>query len=208
MRRFMILLAATAALVCAQAAQPPAGYASVNISGMATTIPTLETALKNWTDTVEHTSILSLVNEGLVTPNAVAGEALATANVFCAEAQGLAPGCADVQGVAAPFIAELKLVFSIVPASQWDPQKFSANLPVYAAAYVSAAVAAPPPPAKPMVGACYSVGASTPICYAAPGITLAQVQDGNIVNDAAGKRYVAHITQGLIGPSLWFTPVQ
>ena len=204
MHKFMILLAAAAALVGAQTAPPPAGYASVNIAGIATTIPTLDTALRNWTDAVEHVSILSLVNEGLVNPDAVANEAVATANVFCTEAKGEAPGCADVNAAVAPFVAELKLVFGAVPATQWDPQKFSANLPVYAAAY-SVPPAPPKPPATPMVGPCYTVAGNV-MCYAAPGITVSQVPDGSVVPDAAGKLYIAHVTVGLMGPSLWFSP--
>lgn len=206
-----LMLAAVAAF--AQAG-PPAGYQTVSISGMATTIPTLQTALQNWVNTTENVSILSLVNEGFVNPKAVADGVLAQAQVFCAEAQGQPKGCDDPKAASAPFQAQVLMVFGLVPASQWDPTKFSANMPVYAAAYIQIPAPGTPPPApKPIVGVCYAVTgnvgtAPVQMCYGAPGVVATNYSNGQVIIDpVSGKEYIAVVTTGLFGPSIWFSPL-
>jgi hypothetical protein len=71
---------------------------------------------------------------------------------------------------------------------------------------LATAGAAPPPapPTGPVVGACYQVASGT-MCYPGPGANLATITNGQQVTQN-GVVYIAHIAQGLMGPSLWFSP--
>jgi hypothetical protein len=188
------------------AAEPPEGYANVSISGLATTIPTLDTVNKNYVAMLMNTSIISLVNEGLVNPAAVANEVMANARVFCAESQNTAPGCADVAAATQPYADQAKFVFTLVPASQWDPLKATANLPVFASAYLRPpAPAAPAPGTKPKVGTCFKSGGVT-ACYPNPGSSLGGLTDGQTYAEG-GKVYSVSITTGLMGQAVVFYPL-
>jgi hypothetical protein len=54
------------------------------------------------------------------------------------------------------------------------------------------------------VGTCYQLPSGT-MCYAGPGASLTTIANGQQVTQN-GVTYIAHIAQGLMGPSLWFSP--
>jgi hypothetical protein len=187
----------------------PPGFTVTSFFGTPIVMPLLATYMGNWEQAVENQSILSLVNQGDTTPAALGSEAMAVAQAFCAATSNApVPDCANPAGVAGPIAAKIELEAAMVPASQWSAGTYSPQQPstlALAVALATAEAAPPPvPPTGPVVGACYQVASAT-MCYPGPGASLTTITNGQQVTQS-GVVYIAHITQGLMGPSLWFSP--
>ena len=217
LRRLIVTAAAgSMTMVHAQSPQalaqnPPSGYATFTVNGMTTVGPTLATALRNEVTAAENVSVLALTNQGQGSIALIQAATTALASSYCREAGGALPGCDDIPGTLAPFLAEEALVFGLVPASQWDPRTFSINMPVYALAYVPAPQPTPVVPGgQPLVGMCYFFGTNG-ICNPGPGASVVNIKDGQVVIQD-GKKYIARVTVGLLamgsqGAQITFSPV-
>jgi hypothetical protein len=187
----------------------PQGFVVTTFFGTPIVMPLLATYMANWEQTVENQSILSLVNQGDNSPAALASEAMAVAQAFCASTSNApVPDCANPAGVAGPIAAKIELEAALVPASQWSAGTYNPQQPstlALAVALATAEAAPPPaPPTGPVVGTCYQLPSGT-MCYAGPGASLTTIANGQQVTQN-GVTYIAHIAQGLMGPSLWFSP--
>jgi hypothetical protein len=193
----------------AQSPPVPQGFVVTSFWGTQIVMPLLATYMASWKQTVENQSILSLVNQGDTTPGALGSEAMAVAATFCASTVNApVPDCANPALIAGPIATQIEMEAALVPASQWSLSTYNPQQPSTLALAVSLATAeaAPPPapPTGPVVGACYQVASST-MCYPGPGANLATITNGQQVTQN-GVVYTAHIAQGLMGPSLWFSP--
>jgi hypothetical protein len=187
----------------------PQGFTVTSFFGTPIVMPLLQTYMTNWEQTVENQSILSLINQGDTTPAALGSEAMAVAQAFCAATTNApVPDCANPAAIAGPIAAQIELEAALVPASQWSLSTYNLQQPSTLALAVSLATAeaAPPPapPTGPMVGTCYQLASGT-MCYAGPGASLTTIANGQQVTQN-GVTYIAHVAQGLMGPSLWFSP--
>ncbi len=189
----------------------PFNYEQVNIGGLLTTIPSLSTALASWVQIVESESVLSLFNEGMNGAAGVQAQLRGTADVICAEASGTLSECPNEAAAEAPFLAQLAADFARVPASQWNPATFSANLGVSAAQFKPA----PPSPLVPsrsgsnMVNVATCVvpsGSAITMCLGGPGSNAAQASNGALFGEG-GVAYVTHVSNGLFGRTVWYEPV-
>jgi len=184
-------------------AVPPTGYEFVVINGLPTTVPSISTQLNAWIQQVENQSIISLTNEGLGSAVKIATEVTNLVKVLCAESNGTLGGCNILDTITTPYVAEIESTFALVPASQWDPRTFTTN-PCGTAACYKPKQPAPivAPVNQPLVGPCYPTFFGT-VCSYNTSATAAGVKDGDVVTQD-GVNYVAHISQGLMGPTRIF----
>ena len=179
---------------------PPDGYVTVEINGLKTTVPTIDTAMAAWVKRVENVPIASLVNEGLVTPASLVREVSVYVKVMCAEAGNTLPGCDVVDAVAQPFANQLSADLASVP--KWGLDVSSSISAAVAAAKPAPVTASPG--AQPLVGGCYSTQAFGTVCSLGPGLPISTAKDGTVVSQN-GADYLLHVSQGLMGTVAYFT---
>jgi hypothetical protein len=211
-KKFAAIISGFGLISAAYAQTPPTapqGFTVTSFFGTPIVMPLLATYMANWQQTVQNQSILSLVNQGDNSPAALGAEAMAVAQGFCAATTNApVPDCANPAGVAGPIAAQIELEAALVPASQWSQSTYNPQQPstlALAVALATAEAAPPPaPPTGPVVGTCYQLASGT-MCYSGPGASLTTITNGQQVTQN-GVTYIAHIAQGLMGPSLWFSP--
>lgn len=188
-------------------AQP--GYFDTTIFGQPTQAPLIATLMNAWIAETENESVLALANQGQNSPAALAAACVAEGQNYINSLAIFNPPPPDASlATIKPYAQRIQFEAAFVPPSQFVPATFSINAPDTIAQCMAAAQAAvqpapPPPPANP-VGVCYNVGGAV-MCEGATGVTPAMFTDGEVVM-SNGQSYVAHITQQLMGPELWFTP--
>lgn len=204
-------------------AQAPAGFTTTSFFGTPIVMPLLQTYMANWEQIVENQSILSLVNQGDTTPAALGSEAMAVAQAFCAATSNApVPDCASsatISAVLSPITQAITAAANTVPAGQWVASSWSPSLCSTIALCLAVSSAAPPPPTPPgplVVLPCVQVSAVT-MCYSGSGVSgvtstgftyNGAPEPSNAVIEFNGASYQAHITVGLLGPSIWFSPVE
>lgn len=179
---------------------PPPQFFSGQFAGVAIQQATLESFLQQWLAQVTHVSTLTLMNEGVTGPQMFPAIAWQVTLSVCNE--GNPPDCANMVSLANRYGALAQAAYANVPATQWNASTYSANAIVPPAPPPGPAIQ---PPANP-VGVCYLDAVAVQIkCYGAPGLNPASVSDGSQVV-SNGKFYIAHVSQALMGPSVYFTP--
>jgi hypothetical protein len=216
MMKKLLLLAFSAVAALAQCPHTaPAGYECTQFFGTPVAAQKLSNYMGNWQTAVMNQSVAALVNQGDNSPQALSDEALAVANGFCKGVSNTPVSeCASPATIAAvvtPIQQQLSMAASLVPAGQWNPSTFDIHQAstLSLALQLAAAKVAPPPPAQvAIVGSCFQAMFGPTMCTGAPGLRPDGVKDGQVVTNPDGKQYVAHVTQGLMGVSVWFSPLQ
>ena len=180
---------------------PPPTMFKDSFDGMPFWQSTLESKLQQLLAQVTTMTTLSLINEGVTSPDTFPVMFLAAAMSMCSE--GDMPDCGNKVALAAEYSALAQAAYANVPASQWNAATFTDG------GTTTVAPAPPPPPAGSLFGVPVGDGRLNLGALAISEINGGALFNGAIaVNPADGKTYSLTFAQGLAGMGLsgFWTP--
>jgi hypothetical protein len=102
---------------------PPPTFAASSFSGVPTQVATLESYMQQWLQDVTQVSTLTLVSDGIKSPQDFAASAMRAAEGYATTENP--PDSVNMNALVAQYAGMAQAAYANVPASQWNPATFT-----------------------------------------------------------------------------------